>query len=91
MAAHAHPAGPTPQFLPGVASIVAIGLGKGGVGKTTVSVNLAVARQTRLQSRSDRDCSSRQSGDHSGHFEVVVSMPRRRNRQLLCGLRLRSR
>jgi ATP-binding protein involved in chromosome partitioning len=43
MAAHAHPAGPTPQSLPGVANIVAIGSGKGGVGKTTLSVNLAVA------------------------------------------------
>jgi ATP-binding protein involved in chromosome partitioning len=34
-------AGPTP--LPGVKNIVAIGSGKGGVGKTTVAVNLAVA------------------------------------------------
>ena len=31
-----------PQPLPGVAHVVAIGSGKGGVGKTTVSVNLAV-------------------------------------------------
>lgn len=34
---------PAPQPLPGVDSIVAVGSGKGGVGKTTVSVNLAVA------------------------------------------------
>jgi len=34
---------PAPQPLPGVANIVAIGSGKGGVGKTTLSVNLAVA------------------------------------------------
>ena len=31
-----------PQPLPGVAHVVAIGSGKGGVGKTTVSVNLSV-------------------------------------------------
>jgi ATP-binding protein involved in chromosome partitioning len=43
MAAHAHPAAPAPQSLPGVANIVAIGSGKGGVGKTTLAVNLAVA------------------------------------------------
>jgi ATP-binding protein involved in chromosome partitioning len=40
--AHAHtPPPPTP--LPGVANIVAIGSGKGGVGKTTLAVNVAVA------------------------------------------------
>jgi ATP-binding protein involved in chromosome partitioning len=43
MAAHAHGAPPAPQSLPGVANIVAIGSGKGGVGKTTISVNIAVA------------------------------------------------
>ncbi len=37
MAAPAHPAGPTSQSLPVVANIVAIGSGKGGVGKTTLS------------------------------------------------------
>ena len=35
------PQGPMP--LPGVAYVVAVGSGKGGVGKTTVAVNLAVA------------------------------------------------
>ena len=34
---------PAPQPLPGIAHVIAIGSGKGGVGKTTLSVNLAVA------------------------------------------------
>src|ERR1035437_7853628 len=37
------PAMPAPVALPGVSKIVAIGSGKGGVGKTTVAVNLAIA------------------------------------------------
>jgi ATP-binding protein involved in chromosome partitioning len=40
--AHGH-ATPQPVPLPGVSKIVAIGSGKGGVGKTTVAVNLAIA------------------------------------------------
>ena len=38
-----HGVPPAPQPLPGVVHIVAVGSGKGGVGKTTVAVNLAVA------------------------------------------------
>jgi ATP-binding protein involved in chromosome partitioning len=37
------PAAQGPQPLPGVDAIIAVGSGKGGVGKTTLSVNLAVA------------------------------------------------
>ncbi len=47
MSAHipSHPgqAAPGPQPLPGVDAIIAVGSGKGGVGKTTLAVNLAVA------------------------------------------------
>jgi ATP-binding protein involved in chromosome partitioning len=34
---------PAPAALPGISKIVAVGSGKGGVGKTTVAVNLAIA------------------------------------------------
>jgi ATP-binding protein involved in chromosome partitioning len=46
MSSHSHMPGQppaTPQPLPGVASIIAVGSGKGGVGKTTLAVNLAIA------------------------------------------------
>jgi len=41
--AHGHAVAQGPASIPGVAHIVAVGSGKGGVGKTTVAVNLAIA------------------------------------------------
>lgn len=43
MHSHAGQQVPSPQPLPGVDAIVAVGSGKGGVGKTTIAVNLAIA------------------------------------------------
>jgi ATP-binding protein involved in chromosome partitioning len=40
---HGGPPQPGPTPLPGVQSVIAVGSGKGGVGKTTIAVNLAVA------------------------------------------------
>jgi ATP-binding protein involved in chromosome partitioning len=43
MPSHPGQPAPGPQPLPGVNAIIAVGSGKGGVGKTTLAVNLAVA------------------------------------------------
>jgi ATP-binding protein involved in chromosome partitioning len=45
LSSHSHAPGQqvAPQPLPGVGAIIAVGSGKGGVGKTTLAVNLALA------------------------------------------------
>jgi ATP-binding protein involved in chromosome partitioning len=40
---HSGPPQQGPQPLPGIQNVITVGSGKGGVGKTTISVNLAVA------------------------------------------------
>jgi ATP-binding protein involved in chromosome partitioning len=42
-AAPARPAAPTPKHYPNLGRVIAVSSGKGGVGKSTVAVNLAVA------------------------------------------------
>jgi len=43
MSPHAAQAEPPKLPIPGVKNLIAVGSGKGGVGKTTVSVNIAIA------------------------------------------------
>src|SRR5262249_34541977 len=46
---HPHGAGPQKITLPGVKSVLAVASGKGGVGKSTVATNLALALQMQGQ------------------------------------------
>ena len=57
--------------LPGVKNVIAVGAGKGGVGKTTVAVNFAIALATGASGDDRRRYSRPQRPDHARHSDAA--------------------
>jgi len=75
---------PQPVALPGVSKIVAVGSGKGGVGKTTVAVNLAIALARLGQRPVALEWAFAQANEESDQLAVqAVTHPRSQAEKIL--------